>query len=501
MFRHFSYARSLRLMMSLATLAVISCQRSGTDPKVAPQPVSTPAELKVEEKPIKVLIIDGYSNHDWPRNTRMIREILDATGLFQVTVSTAPNTTNATGWDAWRPRFADYDVVMQTCNDLPGGNNGKEPGPQWPKEVQKSFEDYVSNGGGVFIYHGGNNAFPTWPAYNEMIGIGWRPADFGKAFSLNESGQVQTHEPGAGEKTGHGARLNTVVRRRGDHPIHKGLPDRWMAAELEVYFFARGPAKNLDIISYGYDQKTQNFWPIEWTVQYGKGRAYSSTCGHVWKDQLDPPNMKDVAFQTIMPRALQWLAKRDVTYPIPKNFPDADKPSLKALNSGKNATDEIPLFNGKDLTGWTVTKGNLDKLDETTKSRFSAKDGVLVVHPAPDGVLKAGQRITTEREFAGNFELRLEFRAEVNADSGLFIRKPQLQVRDYLVAGPYTNLKKYKPQDWNEIVVVVKDNVAQCTCNGEVLEAALALPATGPIGLEADRGQMEYRNLRLRPIP
>ena len=37
-------------------------------------------------------------------------------------------------------------------------------------------------------------------------------------------------------------------------------------------------------------------------------------------------------------------------------------------------------------------------------------------------------------------------------------------------------LKKYKPQDWNEIAVVVKEGVAHCTCNGEVLEAALKLP-------------------------
>ena len=58
----------------------------------------------------------------------------------------------------------------------------------------------------------------------------------------------------------------------------------------------------------------------------------------------------------------------------------------------------------------------------------------------------------------------------MNADSGIFLRKPQLQCRDYLVAGPYKQLKKYKPQEWNEIVVVVKDNIANCTCNGEVLE-------------------------------
>ena len=108
------------------------------------------------------------------------------------------------------------------------------------------------------------------------------------------------------------------------------------------------------------------------------------------------------------------------------------------------------------------------------------------------------RQLWTTKQFPTNFTLKLEFRAAVNADSGIFVRKPQLQCRDYLVAGPYKELKQYKPQDWNEVVVVVRNNVAHCTCNGEVLEAALNLPETGPIGLEADRGQMEYRNIRLR---
>jgi hypothetical protein len=102
------------------------------------------------------------------------------------------------------------------------------------------------------------------------------------------------------------------------------------------------------------------------------------------------------------------------------------------------------------------------------------------------------------REFPKNFTLKLEFRATPNADSGVFVRHPQLQCRDYPLAGPYKALKQYRPQDWNELVVVVKDNVAHCTCNGEVLEAALKLPETGPVGLEGDRGQMEYRRIRVR---
>jgi hypothetical protein len=151
------------------------------------------------------------------------------------------------------------------------------------------------------------------------------------------------------------------------------------------------------------------------------------------------------------------------------------------------------LFNGKDLTGWGYKTGEtFDGKTESDDQRFSAKDGTIIVNSG-----KGIKQLWTTAKFPRDFELRLEFRAAVNADSGLFVRGPQLQVRDYLVAGPYKALKQYKPQEWNEIIVVVKGNVAHCTCNGEVLEDALKLPATGGIGLEADRGQMEYRNLRL----
>jgi hypothetical protein len=62
-------------------------------------------------------------------------------------------------------------------------------------------------------------------------------------------------------------------------------------------------------------------------------------------------------------------------------------------------------------------------------------------------------------------------------------------------------LKQYRPQDWNELVVAVTNGLARCTCNGELLEAAFKVPATGPIGLEGDRGQMEYRRIRLQELP
>jgi hypothetical protein len=121
--------------------------------------------------------------------------------------------------------------------------------------------------------------------------------------------------------------------------------------------------------------------------------------------------------------------------------------------------------------------------------------GRLVVTTPPEG--SRIQQLWTTKVFPSDFTLKLEFRATPNADSGVFIRKPQLQCRDYPLAGPYKELKKYRPQDWNEMVVKVEGGSAHCTCNGEVLEPKLSVPTTGPIGLEGDRGQMEYRRIRV----
>jgi len=184
------------------------------------------------------------------------------------------------------------------------------------------------------------------------------------------------------------------------------------------------------------------------------------------------------------------------------------------------------LFNGHDLTGWGYRPTSpediqaserwhksdsnappwpiveqpvqFDGLTVSPDGRYMAKNGRLIVTTPPE--IRKIQQISTTRDFGKNFVLKLEFRSAVYADSGVFIRKPQLQCRDYLLAGPYKELKQYKPQDWNEMVVTVKDNVAYCTCNGEVLEAALKVPPSGPIGLEGDRGQMEYRHLQIKEL-
>lgn len=186
----------------------------------------------------------------------------------------------------------------------------------------------------------------------------------------------------------------------------------------------------------------------------------------------------------------------------------------------------VSLFNGRDLTGWgyRVTPEadrqaaaswkksdpnappwpfydqptSFDGKTVTGDGRYVAKSGRLVVTTPPEG--RRIQQLWTQREFSRDFVLRLEFRATPFADSGVFLRGRQLQCRDFSLAGPYKALKRYRPQDWNELEITVKGTTARCVSNGEVLEEAFELPPTGPIGLEGDRGQLEYRRIRIKEM-
>ena len=275
---------------------------------------------------IRVLIVDGFSNHDWRQTTALIRGILAPGGLFDIAISTAPATTNdAAAWAAWRPKFSDYDVVIQTCNDI-------SHGPSWPEPVKKDFADFVRAGGGVYIFHSAENAFVGWKDYEQMVGLCWRPADYGTAIRVNEDGSLGRIPPGEGGGTGHGQRGDVLVTRLGNDPIHAGMPHQWLTPGLEVYYYARGPATNVQVLAYAHDSKPGPglLWPVEWTVGYGAGRVYVSTYGHVWKGEVQPASMRCAAVQTLIPRAIQWLAKRPVTIPVPPDFPGTNAVSVRA---------------------------------------------------------------------------------------------------------------------------------------------------------------------------
>ena len=158
------------------------------------------------------------------------------------------------------------------------------------------------------------------------------------------------------------------------------------------------------------------------------------------------------------------------------------------------------LFNGKDLSGWRYpgAKGrDMDGQTETPDKRIAVENGVIVMNEK-DSKGKGGIRdLYTSKNFDKDFHLKLEFRAAAKADSGVYIRGPQLQVRDFIRRGEQKHMKKFKNDDWNELDIAVTGTEAICRVNGEALQI-MKVPAKGGIGLQAESGKFEFRRVRIK---
>ncbi|WP_159475125.1 ThuA domain-containing protein [Dyadobacter sp. 3J3] len=284
--------------------------------------------LAQKKKPIPVLIVDGFSNHDWKQTTAVTKWLLEESGRFLVEVSSIP--ADSLERSVWNPDFSKYALIVQNTNNI------QNPSLRWPGQAEKKLEEYVRNGGGLYILHSANNAFPHWKEYDKMIGLGWRRASEGYALEIVGAKTITRIAPGEGEGTGHGDRFNALIQVLTPHPINKGYPIQWQTANTEVYYFPRGPAENISVLSCAFDStSTHRTWPVEWVVRYGKGRVYNSSLGHLWKGESYPPAYRCMGYQTTVIRAAEWLATGKVTFPIPADFPTASKQSLRPENSYK----------------------------------------------------------------------------------------------------------------------------------------------------------------------
>lgn len=159
------------------------------------------------------------------------------------------------------------------------------------------------------------------------------------------------------------------------------------------------------------------------------------------------------------------------------------------------------LFNGRDLTGWGYTGAAAQDFAGLTVSpdgRYEVKDGVIRVNERTPRMI---QQMTARQPLPADCVIRLEYRALPLADSGVFVRGTQIQVRDYLAVGPYYDLLRHRPQDWNVLAITVKGTLVFATSNGEAIEPSFRVPATGALGLEGDLGVMDFRRIRVKALP
>lgn len=275
-----------------------------------------------QAKPIKALVVSGQNNHNWQTSHKVLKQILDNSGIF---VADTVLTPSAGGdMSAFAPDFSKYDVVVLDYN-----------GDRWPAETDSAFLQYVRKGGGVVIYHAADNAFSGWEEFNRIIALGgWegRNEKSGPYCYLKDGELFLDNRPGPGGSHGQ-QREYPMHCRNANHPITKGLPDNWMHARDEMYDSMRGPANIKDLLYSGTaDRNTGGSGreePLVFTVDYGKARIFHLMLGHCGPTAEDNPAMQCVGFQTLLLRGAEWAATGKVKQPVPSDFPTDQSVSLR----------------------------------------------------------------------------------------------------------------------------------------------------------------------------
>ena len=267
-----------------------------------------------KSKQLKALIVTGQNNHNWPVSHKALQLILQQSGLFTCDIAQTP--PKGGDMSKFTPTFEGYDVVILDYN-----------GDRWSKQTDEAFLRYVQGGGGVVIYHAADNAFANWEEFNRIIALGgWegRNEKSGPYCYLIDGKVVFDKAKGPGGS--HGAQRNYPMNCRNYlHPIVKGLPDKWIHAQDEMYDRMRGPANIKDLLYTGYaDPATGGSGreePLVFTVDYGKARIFHIMLGHCGPSLDDNPAMQCSGFQTLLLRGSEWAATGKVKQAVPADFP------------------------------------------------------------------------------------------------------------------------------------------------------------------------------------
>src|SRR5262245_39594632 len=147
---------------------------------------------------IRVILLDGDNNHNtWPDTSKLMKKVLDDSGLFQTTIVTVPRPELGN----FKPNWNEYQVLVMNYNT---GING--PLPEWPAETKSAFVKWIAGGAGLVSVHAADNAFSAWPEFNEMIGLGgWgnRDEKCGPYVYYKDGKLVRDDSPGKGGEHDH----------------------------------------------------------------------------------------------------------------------------------------------------------------------------------------------------------------------------------------------------------------------------------------------------------
>jgi len=214
---------------------------------------------------IRALLITGddASAHPWREISETTREILAASGKFDVKVCEDPLILES------QTALKAYDVIVFTIYS--------QRVPVISEQAQENLLNFVKGGKGFFVQHLASASFPQWEEFGKLCGRRWI---------------MRT--------SGHGPRSDIkakVVAKA--HPITAGMSDFTTNDELYAKLQGAGPINVLVQADSDWSKATE---PLIFTLDYGKGRTVHNAFGHDRKALMNP------SVQKIITRGVEWAA-------------------------------------------------------------------------------------------------------------------------------------------------------------------------------------------------
>ena len=219
-----------------------------------------------QEKPIRVLIIDDKSpGYYADMHTEVtLRNIIRQDKRFEVVLV---QDAEILGTDV----PFDYDVLLLHLKNYRT--------PKRNAAMQANLEKFVTEGGGLFVFHFACGAFEDWAGYEKLAGRVWDP-------------KLPAHDP-------YGRFPVRIIDKT--HPITKDIDN--FEIQDELYTCLRESKIPIHVLAEAVSVVDGKTYPMAFVLENGKGRIFHTTLGH------DDRSLSVSGFQTMIKNALTWCAK------------------------------------------------------------------------------------------------------------------------------------------------------------------------------------------------